>query len=78
MTTTTMSRAEQTETLRANLRDMIQSSGRTLQSIIDETGIPRSTLYTRLNVEGSAIYVDEVHDLWKACGEPGCISDLMV
>lgn len=78
MTTTVMSRDEQTETLRANLRELIQSSGRTLQEIIDETGIPRSTLYKRLNVQGSAIYIDEVWEIWKACGKPGSLSDLMI
>lgn len=78
MTSTVMNRDEQIETLRANLRAMITDSGRTLQQIIDETGIPRSTLYKRLNVKGSAIYVDDIHDLWKACGKPGNLSDLMV
>lgn len=78
MTTTTLDTAEQLETLRANLRDLIKSSGRTLQEIIDETGIPRATLYERLNAEGSVIYVDDMWKIWTACGTPGNISDLGV
>lgn len=77
MTTATMSKVDQLESLRANLRDLITSSGKTLQEIIDHTGIPRSTLYNRLNAEGSAIYVGEVRKIWKACGKPGKISDLL-
>lgn len=77
MSTMTMSKSEQLESLRANLRDMITASGVTLQEIIDHTGIPRATLYKRLNAEGSAIYVDEVHQIWMACGKPGNISDLL-
>ena len=78
MTTTTLDQADQLEALRANLRDLIKSSGRTLQEIIDVTGIPRSTLYERLNEEGSAISVDEMWKIWQACGQPGKISDLGV
>ncbi|OAV60206.1 hypothetical protein A6F49_12525 [Enteractinococcus helveticum] len=77
MTTATMSKAEQLETLRANLRDLITASGKTLQEIIDHTGISRTTLYTRLNVEGSAIPIDELHKIWTVCGNPGNISDLL-
>lgn len=77
MSTMTVSKAEQLESLRANLRDLIRTSGKTLQEIIDQTGIPRSTLYNRLNAEGSAIYIDEVHDIWTACGKPEKISDLL-
>ena len=78
MTTTTLDKADQLEALRANLRDLIKSSGRTLQEIIDDTGIPRSTLYERLNEEGSVIYVNEMWKIWKACEKPGRISDLAV
>ncbi|GAA4110742.1 hypothetical protein [Enteractinococcus coprophilus] len=77
MTTSTINQTEQLEALRANLRDLIADSGKTLQDIIDETGIPRSTLYKRLNVEGSAIDMNEVHKIWTACGKPGTIADLV-
>src|SRR5699024_3793620 len=77
MTPATLSKAEQFETLRANLRDLITASGKTLQEIIDHTGLPRATLYTRLNVEGSTIPIDELHKIWTVCGMPGNISDLL-
>lgn len=77
MSTMTVSKAEQLESLRANLRDLIRASGKTLQEIIDQTGIPRSTLYNLLNAAGSAIYIDEIHKIWTACGKPGNISDLL-
>ena len=77
MTTSTITQAEQLEALRANLRDLITTSGKTLQDVIDETGIPRSTLYMRLNVEGSAIDLNEVHKIWTVCGRPGTVADLL-
>ena len=78
MTTTTLDQAEQLEALRGNLRELIVSSGRPLQEIIDDTGIPRSTLYEHLNEEGSVIYDDDMWKIWKACGKPGKLSDLGV
>lgn len=77
MMSTTMNKTDQLEALRANLRTLIRNSGKTLQDIIDQTGIPRATLYQRLNQEGSSIYIHEVHKIWTACGKPGNMSDLL-
>ena len=77
MTTMAMNAVDQLELRRANLRDLITTSGKTLQEVIDHTGIPRATLYNLLNAEGFAISMREVRKIWKACGKPGKMSDLL-